>query len=37
MESVLSLSRNVRKWLAAAEEPYPAAPRRSARRRKGSK
>jgi hypothetical protein len=37
MESVLSLARNVRKWLDAADEPYPAAPRRSARRRKGSK
>jgi len=37
MESVLSLSKNVRKWLAAANEPYPAAPRRSARRQKGSK
>lgn len=37
MESVLNLSRNVRKWLDAVGEPYPAAPRRSARRRKGSK
>jgi hypothetical protein len=37
MESVLSLSKNVRKWLAAASEPYPAASRRSARRPKGSK
>ena len=37
MESVLSLSKNVRKWLAAAGEPYPAPPRRSARRPRGSK
>jgi hypothetical protein len=31
MESVLSLSKNVRKWLQAEGKPFPAPPRRSAR------
>jgi hypothetical protein len=31
MESVLSLSKNVRKWLTDADEPFPSAPRRAAR------
>jgi hypothetical protein len=36
MESVLSLSKNIREWLEKANQPFPAAPRRSARpRRKG--
>jgi hypothetical protein len=34
MESVLSLSKNVRKWLTAADQPFPSAPRRAARAKK---
>ncbi len=37
MESVLSLSKNVRKWLEAEGQPFPAAPRRSARSGKGKR
>jgi hypothetical protein len=34
MESVLSLSKNVRKWLGDAGQPFPSAPRRDARAKK---
>jgi hypothetical protein len=35
MESVLSLSKNIREWLEKAGEPFPPAPRRAARASKG--
>lgn len=35
MESVLSLSKNIRGWLEKAEDPFPPAPRRGVRKKKG--
>lgn len=35
MESVLSLSKNIREWLEKSGEPFPPAPRRAARAKKG--
>jgi hypothetical protein len=37
MESVLSLSKNIRGWLEGAGEPFPAAPRRAARGKAGGR